>query len=335
MYRVSTGYVGLLIRTLKAEGLDVDRLSAEAGLDVRKLKDKNAFYARKKVYRLVEMAAAQVPADVGLKVYPSLAPGHMLLVGYVMMSSATLQDALESLCRYCSLLSNGESITLTETAGGMHLQIHELPEAGFPMPRLYADVKVAAALAFLRWLVGGQVLQPLAVDFTYPEPTDTTAHQTLCGGSLRFGMPSMGIVFDRRDLQLPLSTADEMLARLHEEFAEARLSELNGCSLRSRVRALVMEHMSRGECDINTIAAALCVSKRTLQRGLEREGVQFKEVIDEARQQMADYYLRRTRYSLTEIVDRLGFYDQSSFYKASARWFGMPPGRYREHAAAC
>lgn len=335
MYRVSSGYVGLLIKTLRAEGLDVDGLSAAAGLDLRNLKDSSAFYARKKVYRLVELASEQAPSDVGLKVYPSLAPGHMLLVGYVMMSSATLQEALKNLCRYCALLSNGESITLTDTGGKMHLQIHELPEAGAPMPRAYADLKVAAALAFLRWLAGGQTLRPLEVEFTYPAPTDMTRHRSLFDCSLQFGMPSMGLVFDKRDLQVPLSTADEALAALHSELAEARLKDINLSPLRNRVRALVMEHLSRGDCDINTIAADLCVSKRTLQRGLEKEGVQFKEVIDDARQQMADYYLRRTQCSLAEIVDRLGFYDQSSFYKASSRWFGMPPGRYREHAAAC
>lgn len=272
MYRVSSGYVGLLIKTLRAEGLDVDGLSAAAGLDLRNLKDSSAFYARKKVYRLVELASEQAPSDVGLKVYPSLAPGHMLLVGYVMMSSATLQEALKNLCRYCALLSNGESITLTDTGGKMHLQIHELPEAGAPMPRAYADLKVAAALAFLRWLAGGQTLRPLEVEFTYPAPTDMTRHRSLFDCSLQFGMPSMGLVFDKRDLQVPLSTADEALAALHSELAEARLKDINLSPLRNRVRALVMEHLSRGDCDINTIAADLCVSKRTLQRGLEKEG---------------------------------------------------------------
>lgn len=57
----------------------------------------------------------------------------------------------------------------------------------------------------------------------------------------------------------------------------------------------------------------------------------FKEVLDGARRQLADHYLRHHSYSLTRVGELLGFKEPSSFQKACQRWFSMPPGRYRWH----
>lgn len=72
------------------------------------------------------------------------------------------------------------------------------------------------------------------------------------------------------------------------------------------------------------------MSPRTLQRGLEKEGEQFKSLLCNSRMQLANHYLRHTQYSLEEVASLLGFYDQSALHKACLRWFEMTPGRYRK-----
>ena len=186
-------------------------------------------------------------------------------------------------------------------------------------------------LGFCRWLAGGNSPQPLSVEFTYPEPEDTSEHRRLFGCDLHFDAPYDSILFDGQELLRPLSMANEALAVLHDSFAEAQLDLLFGFSIVGRIRALITERLSQGQgqCDMESIAAALNISKRTLQRALEKDGTQFKDVQNAVRRQLADFYLRHSHFNMKHVAYLLGFHDHSSFNKACSRWFGMTPGQYR------
>jgi AraC-like DNA-binding protein len=171
------------------------------------------------------------------------------------------------------------------------------------------------------------------VEFSYPEPEDICEHQRLFACELRFGAAYDSILFDGQELLRPLSMANEKLAMLHDNFAEAQLELLYGFTIVCRIRALITERLSQGhgqgQCDMETIAAALNISKRTLQRALEKDGTQFKDVLNDVRRQLADFYLRHSNFTMKQMTYLLGFHDHSSFHKACTRWFGMTPGQYR------
>ncbi len=330
MYRISAGFAELLVNTLLMEGLDTVRLCREAGLEMEHLKQADARFRRRVIYRLLELAAIESGnPDIGLKAYAHFMPGSFQLVGYVMMSSSNLKGALERLVRFVPLMGSGFTVLFTLEPDGQRLVTIEAPESDMPMPRQYRDAGIAALLGFCRWLTGGNLPQPLAIEFDYPEPQDITEHQRLFDCPLRFDAVQSSILFDPQELLAPLSTANDALAVIHESFAETRLSLLCGSSLVARVRTLFVENLGRGGCDMEAVAKSLCISKRTLQRGLEREGVQFKEVLSDVRRHLADYYLCHSPCSLAQVAESLGFLEQSSFHKACLRWFGMPPGRYR------
>ncbi|WP_084307795.1 AraC family transcriptional regulator [Phytopseudomonas flavescens] len=335
MYRVSVGYVALLLNTFEAEGLDVRRLCHEAGLDMQRLTHTEAFFRRRAVYRLLELAVSESanPA-IGLRAYAHFLPGSFQLVGYAMMSCRNLQEALERLVRFTPLLGNGVTVSFSAEPQGQRLcaQMHQ--EVGSIRPRQFSDAGIAALLGFCNWLTGGNPPRPLLIEFDYPEPVDLDAYRQLADCPLKFGASRASVLFDPQQLLQPLSTANEALSALHERFAESRLSQLRDGSLVVQVRTLITENLDQGGCDMGWVAGSLGVSKRTLQRGLEREGVQFKDVLSEVRRQLSDYYLRHSAHSLAQVAERLGFLEQSSFHKACLRWFGMPPGRYRSCSPA-
>jgi methylphosphotriester-DNA--protein-cysteine methyltransferase len=49
----------------------------------------------------------------------------------------------------------------------------------------------------------------------------------------------------------------------------------------------------------------------------------------DTRRELAEQYLNRLQLSLGEAAYLLGFSEQSSFFRACKRWFGLPPGEYR------
>ncbi|CAD5108643.1 AraC family transcriptional regulator [Zestomonas carbonaria] len=331
MYRVSAGGVALLVNMLRAEGLDASRLCREAGLDMGQLGQADAFFRRQDAYRLMELAALESGnPGIGLRAHAHFLPGSFQMVGYVMMSSPNMKVALEQLSRFSPLIGSGFSVTLApEGRALLRLSFAEHPQDGYPQPRQFEDAGVAALLGFCRWLTGEGQPQPRQLTFTYDEPADTAEYQKLSACPLHFGARHTSILFDRHELLRPLSTANEVMALLHGRFAEFRLRQLYGGSYSARVQTMVIESLNQGACDMESIAMALCISKRTLQRGLAREGANFKDILSDARRQMADYYLRHCPYDLTRVGELLAFKDQSSFHKACLRWFGMSPGRYR------
>ena len=332
MYRMSSGYASVLVNTLLAQGLDVASLCQEAELDMKLADKPGAFCERKAIYRLWDLAAqASGDPDIGLKAYGSFNPGSFQIVGYTMMSSLNLKKALERLVRFSPLIGTGFSLFFTSEQQNYRLSGLDHQQKGSVKPRQYTDAALASLLGFCRTLAGGNAPQPLSVGFTYPEPDDTSEHRRLFGCDLHFDAPYDSILFDSEELMRPLSMANEALAVLHDSFAEAQLDLLFGFCIVGRIRALITERLSQdhGQCDMESIAAALNISKRTLQRALEKEGTQFKDVQNAVRRQLADFYLRHSHFNMKHVAYLLGFHDHSSFNKACSRWFGMTPGQYR------
>ncbi|KAB0507235.1 MULTISPECIES: AraC family transcriptional regulator [Pseudomonas] len=332
MYRMSSGYASVLANTLSAQGLDVASLCREAGLDMKLANKPGAFCERRAIYRLWDLASqASGDPDIGLKAYGNFNPGTFQIVGYTMMSSLNLKKALERLVRFSPLIGTGFSLFLLPEQQNYRLSGLDHQQSDSVKPRQYSDAGLASLLGICRWLAGSKSMQPLSVDFTYPEPEDTSEHRRLFGCELHFDAAYDSIVFDGEELQRPLSMANEALAVLHDSFAEAQLDLLFGFSVVGRIRALVTERLSQGQgqCDMESIAASLNISKRTLQRALEKDGTQFKDVLNAIRRQLADFYLRHSHFNMKHVAYLLGFHDHSSFNKACSRWFDMTPGQYR------
>ena len=334
MYRMSSGYARVLVNTLSAQGLDVDSLCQEAGLDIKRADIPGSFYERSTVYRLWELAAqASSDPNIGLKAYENFHPGIFQIVGYTMMSSLNLKKAFERLVHFSPLISTGFSLFFVQEQQHYRLAALDHHQRGSIKPRQYTDASLGSLLGICRWLSEGKSPQPLSVEFSYPQPEDICEHQRLFGCELRFGAAYDSILFDGQELLRPLSMANEALAMLHDSFAEAQLELLYGVSIVCRIRALITERLSQrqaqGKCDMESIAAALNISKRTLQRALEKDGTQFKDVLNDVRRELADFYLRHSHFNMKHVNYLLGFHDHSSFYKACLRWFGMTPGQYR------
>jgi len=62
---------------------------------------------------------------------------------------------------------------------------------------------------------------------------------------------------------------------------------------------------------------------------LAQEGTSFTDLVDATRHELAQHYLTNPRVTLSEIACLLGYADQSTFFRASRRWFGEAPCEYR------
>lgn len=68
---------------------------------------------------------------------------------------------------------------------------------------------------------------------------------------------------------------------------------------------------------------------RTLQRKLNAENTQYKNVLNDVRLELAHYYLENTTLSLDQIAHELGYAEARSFYRSFKQWTGNTAGSYR------
>jgi AraC-like DNA-binding protein len=95
-----------------------------------------------------------------------------------------------------------------------------------------------------------------------------------------------------------------------------------------RVRDLLVEQ-GPTHPDMDRIARALGLSKRSLRRRLVSEGSSYKAIVKEALAIVAKRYLREKRLTIQETAYEMGFADSSTFHRAFKRWTGNTPGSYQ------
>jgi AraC-like DNA-binding protein len=250
------------------------------------------------------------------------------MLGYAMMSSATLNQAIQIAVKYyrtagplCGLFfdwhSDGLSITAENTfdleAAPLRLVIEEIFST-FP--------------ALLRLLVGGEV-PARHVDFSYPQPAHLLRYRETFNCPMRFDQPVCRFEIDASALALPLVQADADSAVLFERSCRELLAEIDrDDSLTNQVRHFLLA--SPGNL-VNADRAArhFRMGARTLRRRLAMEQTSYQSILDEVRRRIAIDYLSTTALSTQEIAELLGFSEATNFRRAFLRWTERTPASYR------
>lgn len=176
----------------------------------------------------------------------------------------------------------------------------------------------------------GQRVMPLRVEFMQPR-----AHVKML--ERHFECPVISnssqnaIVFRAEDEQRPFVTRNaELLEMLAPQFDEELRASSAQDSFTELVRNAIQERLTGHRPGMDDIARQLHMSPRTLQRRLHEAGSSFQRLLDEARHEMARYYLGNSVLELNEAAYLLGYEDANSFVRAFRGWEGVPPGLWRE-----
>jgi AraC-like DNA-binding protein len=273
------------------------------------------------------LAASRNP-DLGID--RELAARHIDFdaVGYATLSSADLRSALAELARYLALISSATTFRLQPQGADCWLV---MGHTGFrrPLPPQRSGYSVLALLTLCRWISRRQV-EPLEARFGFACPGNPEVWRTAFGCPVEFAAADHRLLLAAADIDAPLPTRNADLLVLHEQVLDKELAALADERVAPRVSEEIVRRLAGGEPRRQDVAASLAMTDRTLQRRLQAEQTSFQQLLDEARRELAARYLADPRYALGEVAHMLGFADPSNFFRACRRWFGQPPGHWRE-----
>ncbi|SHN06020.1 AraC-type DNA-binding protein [Pseudomonas asturiensis] len=312
-----------LRRQLDALGLDSAGMCQAAGVDPHLINDPNAAFPANASARLWQMAvrASDDPA-LGLRVARFVSPTTFHALGYTLVASGSLREVFERIVRYHSMAE--DSLELDFRA------VEERYEFRFDAPRSCQsttdEVLDAFAAIYVRTCRSrlGKNYAPLAVHLRRPEPDNPQPWHDLFRSPLFFSAPENLLQFACDDFD---SHLDDGPIQLTEQTANGE--PVPSLIWEQRVRSAIETLLPDGEPSAESIAEALHLSARSLQRHLADEGCRYDLLLNQCRQNLALLHMNDPRSSLSEVAYLLGFADADSLSRAFKRWTGLTPGQYR------
>ncbi|MCX2981577.1 AraC family transcriptional regulator [Halieaceae bacterium IMCC14734] len=320
-----------IAKSLRLQGVDPMELLAEADIDPAHVINADRRIPAAKMQQLFSLALRETgnPA-FGLLAAEQVQAATLQGLGLAFLASDTVLDALQRLVRFCHVLSTGVELRLQQRDELIDLEFHvgrvvEDDEADYAS----LDFGMGLVMVMCRMTLGDYV-SPISVDTRRPEPEDPDLFMSLMGAKIHFGAEIDRVSFVRSDIVDQLLTANQELAKINDDQAEAYLASFDDVSTARDVVSKIVEKLPDGPPNQSQIAGALNVSNRTLQRKLKDEGTSFVDLLQDTRLELARKYLHNPARSISEISYLLGFSEPSTFSRAFKRWTGEAPADYRQ-----
>ncbi len=331
---IRTSVVAAILARVAEADADAAALAAELGLPEGAATEPEVVLPLSTLEQLYARAAELTgDRDFGLHLAANYPRGTYGLVEFIARNSPTLREGFARTVKYASIMNDRVRVTLSERGGAVRLE-HQVVGRPLGYGRHGNEFFIPAVLMQAR-LLAGEPLKPTRVWFAHQAPEDVSEHVALLGTErLRFGAGSNGFELPAEQASLPIPSADPpLLSTLVAQAERALKGAPTPGSLAEQVRAVVEAKLDQTP-SLQSVAAVLHMSARTLQRRLGEEDVTFAGVVDAVRERLARELVKDPAVGLSEVGFRLGYADLPAFLRAFKRWTGKTPSGLRRDVSS-
>lgn len=326
---ISIHYVAIFLQLMHEYGIDSSPILAGTQLSVSDCKNPDGLISFYQYERIIANALEKSKKpELGLifgKQLNLMAHGDL---GIVMMSSETIQQALEMGVHYLATRNPLIHLAYELEKNLVKINIH-LDFAKGAVKRFLLDMTMAS-IHYMRLFLIGADAGPCKLYFSYSQPEDSKIYETFFHQLPCFSNPESAYAFASRELKIPLPLADALTREIAEKRCKKKLENISRrFDWSSRVQQIMLSRPGHFP-SLEEVAAKLFVSSRTLRRHLETESTSFQNILNNLKQEMAEDYLKSTSLSIAEISDLLNYSDPSNFANAFKKKLGITPQQFRE-----
>ena len=328
-FRRSAASVRLLLQLGQEHGLSTEQVLDGTGLSMAAFDDRKLEIEASDELRVIGNLVRLLPHVpwLGLEAGSRYHLTSYGIWGYALISSPTLHSAADLALRYVNLTYAFTHVSMETSNGVTAFSFGDLEVP--PDVRRFIVDRDTVGLRVLQKDVFQSAIPLLRVTFKGPAPSYAAMYTQHFGVMPEFNASSNRAEFPSHYLDLPLPQANEATMAMCEEMCRELINHRrsrHGCAAVVRNRLL---HTPGKLPDMETIAAEMYMTSRTLRRHLVAEGTNFRDLVDEVRLILALELIETAHMGHKEIALRLGFHDLSSFIQAFRRWKGVTPSVYR------
>jgi AraC-like DNA-binding protein len=264
---------------------------------------------------------------IGLKL-PGLIPVEQhhpaIIAAY---HARTFREGLQRFARY-KILCCFEEMKFHESKGECSLEFNWILSREAPPP-LLLDVAFMASVEMGRRGTQKPLLRPLRLELSR-SAEHREMYEAAFGCPVKFKAKRDAIIFRSTDLDLPFVGYNAELLEMLTPLLDQQLAQhKRKQSCTQQVKWVLKRLLGGPRPEISEVAKELGMSSRTLQRRITDEGSSYRQLLNDARQELARFYLREPSLSVSEIAYLLSYEDPSSFFRAFHEWEGTTPGEWK------
>lgn len=317
-FGVSGSWTKGIVHAFRALDLDVLKLCDDAGIDFDAITDPSGRAPRDAAGRLWR-AAIEASHDrfLGLTAAEVWQTRLDHLVFLLLVSAETFGKGLETAVRFQELLAHGRVLSVADHPEHHAIQLHKVE---YELPVLSHEVEFLAAILvkLFRFATDG-AFRLVEVQFQHPFRGNMAKYHNAFGAPVRFGQRRTLLVIDDAIWNLAPAHRNDTLHGQLREMAVPLHHGLHDTSFLDLVRERIRRLLPTGTCGVETVAAALHMTPRTLQRRLHEERSSFRALVDASRKAIVLDCVEQRR-SPDEILRSAGYTNTRSFRRALKRW---------------
>ncbi|MDE2401064.1 MAG: AraC family transcriptional regulator [Burkholderiales bacterium] len=253
------------------------------------------------------------------------------LWGYAVLSSPTFGSAISMGSRMLNLTFSLTS-NVVERHGDLIFSSYRTEHLPPDLRQFIVDRDRAAVVTLQREILGHPLpYREIQMRCAEPEPALVAAYTTLFGVRPMFDQAHDRSAFEAALMNEPLPQADPHTTELCEQMCRELMERRH---VRTGVAATVRDrllHTPGHIPDMEEVAGEMRMTSRTLRRHLTAEGATFRGLLEEVRRTLTEELMTSASLTHSEIAERLGYADVTTFIEAFRRWKGMAPSEYRQH----
>jgi AraC-like DNA-binding protein len=171
--------------------------------------------------------------------------------------------------------------------------------------------------------------QLIEARFAYPKPDYVDKYKKIFNCPIVFDAEETQAIFNSNYLKKKLPCSNELTKNLYEKECRQVLRNLDlFTTTAGRVRHALLSN-NNGFTNMTKLALNLNMSSQTMRRRLAAEGVDYKSLLRQVRENKACDLLTSSNLTMEEIADSLGYSDVANFYRAFKSWTGQTPMSFR------
>jgi AraC-like DNA-binding protein len=321
-------YLGRVVRDY---GVDFSAMLERVGLDYAELNHTRLRVSYRQASAVIRDAVKLTgEKHLGLKVgqaqyFTSWGP-----VGFTLISSETLFDAIEIGVKYQNLTGSMTMSSAGQEESGFSLRVDLLDPVDDPQVTEFLIEEAFSSIVTLLKLTFGPELGLRAVEFACPQPDDTALFKEVFSCEVHFGARRNRIILPNHLVRSPMPGRDHTTHSLALQVLNDHSADRRDQQDLCEVLEISIVHALPRVPSLAEQARRHALSERTLRRRLAECGTNYDEVIDGVRRERVEQLMRRPEMTLREIAREVGFSDVSALRRAVRRWYGLALQQLRE-----
>jgi len=246
------------------------------------------------------------------------------------LSAPTLNLGLREICETANTQSTSLSLWLMDKEQHTWLCSTSSSVSGIPGCEQTEQARVLQIVALVQRFLGFE-WQPLEVHLQSRAQPEALFSEVLGGPRIFTARPHTALPIPKPLLSTPGSVRQSPLAH---HGNESNASDTTQWDWLQRLRAILPTYVLYDQPTLETVAEIASVHLRTLQRALAAEGLSFREMLEQARYEVARQRLADSSMTVAEISQLLGYTEPTNFSRAFRRISGRTPSQYRTDLVA-